>query len=82
MALDKLGIKELNAMQQAAIGHCRKSDSMVLLSPTGTGKTLAYLLPLLQRQRRTSRKYTIWGCRTLQYVWQRPRIHFLTMHHS
>lgn len=49
MALEKLGIKELNAMQQAAIEHCRKSDSMVLLSPTGTGKTLAFLLPLLER---------------------------------
>ncbi len=49
MALGKLGIKELNAMQQASIAHCRKNDSMVLLSPTGTGKTLAYLLPLLER---------------------------------
>ena len=49
MALGKLGIKELNAMQQAAISHCRENDSMVLLSPTGTGKTLAFLLPLLGR---------------------------------
>ena len=49
IALGKLGIKELNAMQQAAIGYCRKNDSMVLLSPTGTGKTLAFLLPLIER---------------------------------
>ena len=49
MALGNLGIKELNAMQQAAIAHCRKNDSMVLLSPTGTGKTIAFLLPLLER---------------------------------
>ena len=49
MALDKLGIKELNAMQQAAVEHCRNNDSMVLLSPTGTGKTVAFLLPLLER---------------------------------
>ena len=49
MALAKLGIKELNAMQQAAVAHCRNHDSMVLLSPTGTGKTIAFLLPLLER---------------------------------
>ena len=48
-ALAKLNISSLNAMQNAAIGHCRKNSSMVLLSPTGTGKTLAFLLPLLER---------------------------------
>ena len=48
-ALAKLGIKGLNAMQQTAVEHCRENDSMVLLSPTGTGKTLAFLLPLLER---------------------------------
>lgn len=48
-ALNKLGIKELNEMQAAAVEHCRKNDCLVLLSPTGTGKTLAYLLPLLER---------------------------------
>ena len=49
VALGKLGIKELNAMQSAAVTHCRENGSMVLLSPTGTGKTLAFLLPLLER---------------------------------
>ncbi|MBR5593298.1 MAG: DEAD/DEAH box helicase [Bacteroidaceae bacterium] len=49
IALQKLGINELNAMQTAAVEHCRKNGSMVLLSPTGTGKTLAFLLPLLER---------------------------------
>lgn len=48
-ALSRLDIERLNDMQSAAIGHCRKNDSMVLLSPTGTGKTLAFLLPLLER---------------------------------
>lgn len=48
-ALHKINIGELNAMQQTAIKHCRESDNMVLLSPTGTGKTLAFLLPLLER---------------------------------
>ena len=49
IALGKLNIASLNAMQSAAVEHCRKNSSMVLLSPTGTGKTLAFLLPLLER---------------------------------
>lgn len=48
-ALDNLKIKAINAMQEHAIVHCRSGKSMILLSPTGTGKTLAYLLPLLER---------------------------------
>lgn len=49
VVLRKMGIEALNEMQSAAVEHCRSKSSMVLLSPTGTGKTLAYLLPLLQR---------------------------------
>ena len=49
LALGRLNITELNPMQSAALEHCRENDSMVLLSPTGTGKTLAFLLPLLRR---------------------------------
>ncbi len=48
-ALRSMQITALNAMQQAAIEHCRNNSGMVLLSPTGTGKTLAFLLPLLER---------------------------------
>ena len=48
-ALDNLKIKAINTMQERAIVHCRSGKSMILLSPTGTGKTLAYLLPLLER---------------------------------
>ena len=48
-ALRNMNISELNVMQQAAVEHCRNERNMVLLSPTGTGKTLAYLLPLLER---------------------------------
>ena len=47
--LKKLGISELNEMQQHAAEAILCSDGdVVLLSPTGTGKTLAYLLPLIQ----------------------------------
>ncbi len=51
-ALANLKIKEVNTMQWQAVMHCRGNGherDMILLSPTGTGKTLAYLLPLLDR---------------------------------
>ena len=47
--LNKLRIEALNEMQQHAAEAITSSDGdVVLLSPTGTGKTLAYLLPLVQ----------------------------------
>jgi superfamily II DNA/RNA helicase len=47
--LEKLGITELNEMQQeAGDAILRGKQDVVVLSPTGTGKTLAYLLPLVQ----------------------------------
>ncbi len=47
--LSRLGISDLNAMQQDMLQTARKGASVVLLSPTGSGKTLAYLLPLLEK---------------------------------
>ena len=47
--LTKLGIT-LNVMQEATAGailHTNKD--VVVMSPTGSGKTYAYLLPLIQR---------------------------------
>lgn len=46
--LTKLGIEQLNPMQLAAKQAIESSDEVILLSPTGTGKTLAFLLPLIQ----------------------------------
>ena len=46
--LTKLGISQLNPMQKAAHQVILREASTVLLSPTGTGKTLAFLLPLLE----------------------------------
>ena len=47
--LRRLGIEDLNYMQQESLAANRKKDNVILISPTGSGKTLAYLLPLVQR---------------------------------
>lgn len=46
--LDKLNIVSLNSMQKEAITVIEKTANTILLSPTGTGKTLAFLLPILK----------------------------------
>ena len=46
--LRQLKIDQLNPMQIATAKAYREDNDLVLLSPTGTGKTLAYLLPLAQ----------------------------------
>ena len=48
-ALENLNIKAVNEMQWKVVLHCREKKSMILLSPTGSGKTIAYMLSLLQR---------------------------------
>ena len=48
-ALEKLAITSLTPMQEAALNTSREAKEVILLSPTGTGKTLAYLLPLIER---------------------------------
>lgn len=45
--LDKLSIEKLNAMQEEAQKAILSNPEIVLLSPTGTGKTLAFLLPII-----------------------------------
>ena len=45
--LDKMGIEKLNAMQEEAHFAIHSKSEVILLSPTGTGKTLAFLLPII-----------------------------------
>lgn len=45
--LDKLSIETLNPMQKEAQSIIQSSAEVVLLSPTGTGKTVAFLLPVI-----------------------------------
>jgi len=46
--LAKLGISQLNEMQEEARLAIANTNEVILLSPTGTGKTLAFLLPLIE----------------------------------
>ncbi len=46
--LAKLGIETLNPMQEEALLAITSAQNTVLLSPTGTGKTVAFLLPTLR----------------------------------
>lgn len=52
--LQKLGIEQLNAMQEEAILAITHADDVIVLSATGSGKTLAFLLPLLGKFNRDS----------------------------
>ena len=45
--LARLKIKELNEIQKATIDASQQHENITLLSATGTGKTLAFLLPLV-----------------------------------
>ena len=47
--LDNIGIPALNEMQQAAIAAAEHKNNVVLLSATGSGKTLGFLLPVLSK---------------------------------
>jgi len=47
--LDKLNISQLNEMQAEVIPVIENSADTILLSPTGSGKTVAFLLPLLEQ---------------------------------
>lgn len=49
--LTKLGIAQLNPMQIEARKAILHTDEVLLLSPTGTGKTLAFLLPIINELR-------------------------------
>lgn len=56
--LDKLKIKELNNLQTQAAGLISNNDNLVILAPTGSGKTIAFLLPLLKSVDFNNSKYT------------------------
>ncbi|MCG8474336.1 MAG: DEAD/DEAH box helicase [Cytophagales bacterium] len=48
-ALEEAGITEMTPVQEAVIPKVLSGQDVLGISPTGTGKTLAYLLPLLRQ---------------------------------
>jgi ATP-dependent RNA helicase DeaD len=46
--LEKLGVKNLNPMQLAANKAILNERDVFILSPTGSGKTIAFLLPVFE----------------------------------
>jgi len=46
--LNKLGIEKLNTMQEEVALCITSVSDLMVLSPTGTGKTLAFLLPIME----------------------------------
>ncbi|MBN1665119.1 MAG: DEAD/DEAH box helicase [Deltaproteobacteria bacterium] len=48
-ALGKRGIKQLYSHQAEAVEHARNGRDVVLVTPTASGKTLCYNLPVLQK---------------------------------
>lgn len=55
-ALKSLNIETLNEMQLATLEAAETDRDIVLRSPTGTGKTLAFLLPILRQLEEGSRE--------------------------
>lgn len=47
--LEKLKIAALNQMQEETLAAAKRGKDLVLLAPTGSGKTLGFLLPLLNQ---------------------------------
>lgn len=48
---EKLGIESLNEMQRRSMAAASEGRDLILLSPTGTGKTLAFILPVMKMLR-------------------------------
>ncbi|MDR6560039.1 MULTISPECIES: DEAD/DEAH box helicase [unclassified Arcicella] len=46
--LQNLGIEALNPMQEAAQKAILEDNNVLLISPTGSGKTIGFLMPILQ----------------------------------
>jgi len=57
--LEKLKIPALNDMQQQAQLAIHSTNEVILLSPTGTGKTIAFLLPIIQDLEKTDKQIRV-----------------------
>ena len=46
--LEKLGISEINEMQRRSMAAASETKEIILVAPTGSGKTVAFTLPMLK----------------------------------
>lgn len=46
--LEKIGVKEINDMQRHSMGAASESKEIIIVAPTGSGKTVAFTLPMLK----------------------------------
>lgn len=46
--LEKIGVKEINDMQRRSMGAASESKEIIIVAPTGSGKTVAFTLPMLK----------------------------------
>jgi len=54
--LSNIGFLELNALQQETLSKSESARNLMILSQTGTGKTLAFLLPLFLKLNSSSKE--------------------------
>ncbi|MEI7829860.1 MAG: DEAD/DEAH box helicase [Prolixibacteraceae bacterium] len=54
-AITNLGFESLNPMQTEMLKVCKKAKQILLFSPTGSGKTVAFLLPVLEKAKDQNR---------------------------
>ena len=54
--LQRMGFTELTHMQKSMYEEVLKGKDTVLLSPTGSGKTMAFLLPIITKLEAASTK--------------------------
>ncbi|MBP7477885.1 MAG: DEAD/DEAH box helicase [Chitinophagales bacterium] len=50
--LANLGIETLNPMQEEALASIREATQTIIIAPTGSGKTVAFLLPMVELLKR------------------------------
>lgn len=46
--LEKIGVTEINDMQRRSMGAASESKEIMIVAPTGSGKTVAFTLPMLK----------------------------------
>lgn len=55
-AISKMGFRRPMKVQEEVYGRIKEGESLFVQAPTGTGKTLAYLLPLFAKYKKTERE--------------------------